>query len=145
MRVLKFPKSQLGPILDVTVSPSQAGIEQLNKSGIGTPPPVRVKMLVDTGADTCAIEEELATSFQLPYVSAAFAMSFGKSVPIRRYELSLTLTGTNGVSWVAPAVVVVARSAPFAGRPFRGLIGRDVLDQAIFTCNGPAHQCELTF
>ena len=145
MPVLKFRKSQLGPIVDVTARPSKQGSEQLALRGIKESSPVRLKMLVDTGADTCAVEEELAASFQLPYVSAAFAMSFGKSLPIRRYELSLTLIDTQGVSWEAPSVIVIARPIPFEGRPYRGLIGRDILDQALFVCDGPAHSCELTF
>lgn len=145
MPTLTFTKSQLGPIVDVTVKPSPAGFAQLKKAGFGIPQPINLKMLVDTGSDTCALEEEIATSFHLPYVSAAFAMSFGKSTPIRRYEFSLTLTGANGESWESPPLIVAARTSPFTDWPYRGLIGRDVLDQCVFTCDGPRSLCRLEF
>lgn len=145
MPILSFPKSQLGAIIDVVARPSAAGLEELRRAGLPAPKPVNLKMLVDSGSDTSAMEEALATSFGLPYVSAAFAMTFNKSRPIRRYELALSLSGTNGVTWDAPPVIVIARPEAFDGTPYQGLVGRDLLDQALFIYNGPGHHCTLAF
>lgn len=145
MLSLVFPKSQLGPIIDTTVAPSPAGANHLKTAGLQLPLPRQLKMLVDSGAETTVIDEDIATSFSLPYVGAAWARTMNGVRPARKYELTLTLFGSNSVSWTSPPVHVMARRDAFVGAPYAGLIGRDVLDLGLFILNGPAHHCTLSF
>jgi len=146
MPVLNFAKSQLGPIVDVMVSPGREATAQIVAGGQSHPVPQTVKMLVDTGAETSALDENIIEQWQISYVRAGWARTMTSTKPVRMYDLALSLKGQQGQpSWDVGSLVVTARREPFEGMPYSGLIGRDLLDRAVFVFNGPGHHCTLAF
>ena len=146
MPILRFPKSTLGPIIEAIVAPTPGWLTELDKAGLQHPSPASLKMLIDTGADESALDEDLLSGMGLAYAGGGWVGTLSGTKPVRKYEVSLTLYGAQKVEhWTRSPLVVVARQQPFQGRPFHGLIGRDILDQAILTCDGPGHRCSLEF
>jgi hypothetical protein len=119
------------------------GAEALRAEAKPVPEPKQFKMLVDTGADTSVLDEDAAVAFGLPYVRGGWARTINGVRPAQRYEFVLTLFGQNGVAWTSGPIRVMARRDAFVGAPYAGLIGRDVLDGALFIYNAPAHHCTL--
>lgn len=146
MPVLTFAKSQLGPILEVTIAPGRDAMYQLDVGSKPRPQPQTVKMLVDTGAQGSALDENLVEPWAIPYVRAGWAKTMAGTTPVRMYELALSLKGQAGQpTWDVDSLVITARREPFQGVPYAGLIGRDLLDRAVMIYNGPGHQCTLAF
>lgn len=144
MLTLRFPRSQLGPIVDVQIEPSTEAAAQISASGRAAPTPLALRMLIDTGAEQTAIDEDKISHWGLFYVSAGFVATMAGSKPVRSYDLQIQLTTPGAVRpWLVGPVIVMARPLAFEGRPYAGVIGREVLDRAVFTYNGPGHHCTL--
>jgi hypothetical protein len=144
--ILTFPKSTLGPVIDIVANPSLKGLEELAKLGRAAPKPTHFKMLIDTGADRSALSEDLVTHMGLAYTGFGWTQTMNATAPVHRYEVILTLFDhQKKESWTSQPIKVNARRRAFDGVPYSGVIGRDILDQALFVCNGPAHQCALAF
>lgn len=143
MLALRFPKSTLGAIVNVTVDPSADAAAAAGPSASGS---IAVKMLLDTGAEQTALDESRIAQWGLFYVSAGFVNTMTGTKPVRLYELQLKLRAPDAPdsddSWTVGPLVVMARPS-FEGRPYAGVIGRDVLDRAVFTYDGPAHRCTI--
>jgi hypothetical protein len=137
---LRFPKSTLGAIVDVTIQPSADAVAA---TGRPAPAPIKVKMLLDTGADQTALDEGQITQWGLIYVSMAFIGTMNGTRPARSYELQLQLSAPGAKeAWAVGPLIVMSRPS-FAGLPYVGLIGRDILDRVVFTYDGPAHRCAI--
>lgn len=144
MLTLRFSKSQLGPIVDVRIEPSADASAQISAAGRTAQVPIAVRMLIDTGAEQTAIDEDKISHWGLFYVSAGFVATMAGSKPVRSYDLQIQLSAPGAASpWLVGPVVVMARPLAFEGRPYAGVIGRDVLDRAVFTYNGPKHYCTI--
>ncbi len=146
MPVLTFSKSQLGPILEVSVWPGAEALKQLKLAGQPVPQPTQLKMLVDSGSEGSVVDESLIRPWNTPYVSLAWAATITGRKPIQQYEVALSIRGQAGqTAWDIPSLLVCSRQSPFTGMPYQGLIGRDILDRAVFVFNGPAHHCTLAY
>jgi len=146
MPVLTFSKSQLGPILEVSVWPGTEAANQLRHAGKDVPQPSQLMMLVDSGSEGSVIDESLIRPWNTPYVSSAWAATIAGRKPVQQYEVALSIRGQPGQpAWNIPSLLVSARQSPFTGMPYLGLIGRDILDRAVFVFNGPAHHCTLAY
>lgn len=146
MPVLTFPKSSLGAIVDATLAPSDGALQLLSQAGRLQPAPTQIKLLIDTGGESTAIDETLIDPWGLPYVSAGFVETMAGSKPVRYYDLSLRFTAADGREvWTFEPIVIMARRSPFQGMPYSGLIGRDILDRVVFTYDGRAHRCSIDF
>lgn len=144
MPVLTFAKSALGAIVDVSLSPST----RLQKVHAGNAwPPVTLHMLIDTGAEATAVDHDLIASWQLQPHSFVLLQSSGGINRTPKLDLALTILSPSGASWhVHDGLLVTAhRTRPYAGLPYGGVLGRDVLDRGRFTYDGRAHRCELEF
>jgi hypothetical protein len=141
---LQFSKSQLGPIVDVSIERVSCASGEASSSPVGDQMPIALKMLIDTGAEQTAIDEAAIDEWGLVYVGMSFVRTMTGTRPVRNYELNLRLTSSNPTgSWHVGSVVVMATRGSFEGVPYRGLIGRDILDRVVFTYNGPAHLCTI--
>jgi len=72
----------------------------------------------------------------------------GGTTNVDVYDLGLTiLDGPGGKAfWQIGQLQVSARvNSPFRGMPFKGVIGRDVLDKAMFFYGGSAGRCRLRY
>ncbi len=143
MLTLQFPKSTLGPIVDVTIEPSS---EAVAATGRPAPAAVKVRMLLDTGAEQTLLDEDQIAGWGLVYVSMAFIAGVTGTKPARKYDLNLRLSapdaGSSKDCWPVGSVTVTSRPS-FDGLPYVGLIGRDILDRAVFTYDGPGHRCTI--
>ena len=142
MAELRFARSALGPIIGATLSPAKVGLEAVTER------PVRhrcdVSLLIDTGAERSVIDETLIDGWGLVYVSASWAATINGTRPIRSFELALSL-GHASAPLRIDSLIVMARRSPFHGVPYRGLLGRDVLDRVLFEYDGPHHRCRLSY
>jgi hypothetical protein len=144
MPVLTLHKPAAGPIIHAVFQPSSADAAVLTQRGFSVPS-VKVDLLVDTGADQTILDEDLIRSWQLHYAVAS-ARSSGRSMPIRLYELQVQLTGKHQVPcWHIDPLEVAARPGKFSSNTYRGLLGRDVLDRALFVYPGMSKECTLAY
>jgi hypothetical protein len=146
MQEFKFPRSTLGPIVNVTISTcepygtaAKAGPSSLFHSH-------SLLMLVDTGSERTVIDETLIDGWGLVYVSAGWAATINGTKPIRSFELAVSLGAPEPAAKLSFArLTVMARRDPFQGAPYRGLLGRDVLNSTVFVCDGPGHACSISY
>jgi hypothetical protein len=146
MPELKFPRSTLGPIVHVTISPSTRSTTPTSQISSASSYSQSVPMLVDTGAERTLIDEALIDVWGLVYVSASWVTTINGTKPVRSFEISLSLGASAPASQLClDPLIVMARRSPFQGMPFRGLLGRDVLSRCVFVYNGPNHECSLSY
>lgn len=141
MPSIAFPKSQLGPIVDVSITPSKGSATEMAAAQRPILGAHSLKMLVDTGSDMTAVEETALDQMGLFYVRAVWVRTMNGTKPGRAYEIDLSIGGSHKIE----ALQVVGRREAFEGTPYSGLLGRDVLDQSRFVYDGPAHKCALEF
>lgn len=144
--ILTFPKSTLGAVIDVVATPTPEGLVELDRLGRTSLRSASFKMLLDTGADRSALLEDVVTSFGLAYTGVSWTQTMNKTAPVYRYAVVLKLYDpARTASWTSSAMQVNARRDAFQGVPYSGVIGRDILDQALLVYNGPGHECALAF
>jgi hypothetical protein len=101
---------------------------------------ITVEFLLDSGASNCLIDEDIVNQLGLVVRSPNLVLSAGTAVPAKggEVDLSLRLFRVDPfIGWVHDTVSVTAVSPDrFRRRGFRGLIGRDILDQGCITFNG---------
>ncbi|HWZ72392.1 MAG TPA: hypothetical protein VN326_13080 [Casimicrobiaceae bacterium] len=102
-------------------------------------------MLLDTGAEQTVLDEALLIGWGLLYTSAGWATTMNATKPVRSYEVILKLGDPEVGCLTFDPLTVMARSDPFVGARYSGLLGRDVLDLCYFVYDGPGHTCILRF
>ena len=121
-----------GPVVQVTISPHSAIIQQLLAQGITTPPTVTGNALIDTGASLTCIDLQAATTLKVPEVgqvqisSASHAATLQPVYPVHFQFVGITITMD------APRVA----GAPLAAQGLVALLGRDALRTCVFIYNG---------
>lgn len=128
-----------GPTVSVLVTVTQALEQSLVATGHPVPDPVPVTALVDTGASSTAIQAGIAQQLGLQPVSVVpISTPSSANVPMPMYAVRLILP--QSVIWETTAI-----EAPLEGQGIQGLIGRDVLSQAVLIYLGYANQFTLAF
>ena len=107
--------SYYGPIVDVLLDAPPAARQAMTAAGKDAAGPVGLKALVDTGASCCGLREGVAAQLGLEPV--------GKKDVLRGGSLRCSNRDED----------------------YQMLIGRDVLDQAIFVYHGPRKTFTLSF
>lgn len=147
MRGLTLKILSSGALIDVSVGLVDARRRVLQREGRECPPPVQVKLLIDTGASTSLIDEGVMRTLQLTPTSAtSYHSSSTGGVPqdCDMYDVQLFLGGmaTSNNLQIDP-IPVMANS--FINQPFDGLLGRDVLNRIRLSWNGPARSLHLEY
>jgi hypothetical protein len=127
-----------GLFVDVSVGVSDGRLKQLWKQSLAPPPPVFATFLVDTGADTTLVEEQIMRTLNLSVINQhRVVTSESKGIPqlCDVYDISLEVINRGGQSWRISSVQALAR--PLLDEAVHGVIGRDLLDRAVLTYNGP--------
>jgi len=128
-----------GPILQVFVGPSREVISTLGSAGVA--PAVSVSALIDTGAESTVLTPETTSRLALRSVGAVSIHTPTTQQPVmcRQFHVNVYFTHEFAVE------NILAIEAPFGGRPFQCLIGRDILSRATLVYDGRAQHFSLTF
>ena len=140
---LTFPRSALGAVVQFAIAPRHA------QPGIPAPKvgPTQVRLLVDTGADRTTLHESLLQPWAISPTSFGWRMTADALRPARLYEIDLQVLGPSAlpVLRLDRLLVSTTDSGAFDDTPYKGLLGRDVLDQGLFIYNGANSHCTLAF
>ena len=127
-----------GPIYPVVITPSFVTIEtlRLERKDISH---IKVQALFDTGAQTTAISEKVASFLKLIPRGSAKVYTSQSSKIVNKYDIALEFDSDMYINTLR-----VFR-ADLQDHSIDCLIGRDVLQFGIFTYDGPKKSFKLTF
>jgi predicted aspartyl protease len=130
---------QFGPVVQVQLAPGKAVEDVVVRAG-GTPPaPVAAVAMIDTGATGTVINPAIVQQLGLqPVGSCTINTPSQANVPCFEYLIRLVMP--NSVT-----VETVAIGAPLHGQHIQCLIGRDVLQHAVFIYTGYNNTFTLAF
>lgn len=127
-----------GPLVTVVLGVVSDAEAALRDRGEPVPQPLQATMLLDTGASRTVIAAGLAQRLGLRPVGVhrVSTPSTTTPLPMPVYRAKLTLSS-------GPAFETTVIEAPLGGQAIQGLIGRDVLAQAVLIYIGYANQFTL--
>ncbi len=128
-----------GPICRIILKPSEPTALKL-KAEKKKIPSVKVLALIDTGANTTAISQNIAQQLKLVPRGSAKVYTSHRSSEIRN-EFDVSLSFRRDIRW--PVLRVL--EANFRDHAIDCLIGRDVLQHGVLIYNGPENWVTLTF
>jgi hypothetical protein len=111
----------------------------LNKNSQRATPFARVKLLIDTGSDISGIDSRIINGLRLNrYQGNSEVNGVGGIHLVNRYRcvLFLNIFGLKGL----PIDVIEGN---YAGSPYDGIIGREVLQYCPFKYHGPSNTFEI--
>jgi predicted aspartyl protease len=127
-----------GPIYPVLITPSFPAIEalRLEKRDV---PHIKVQALFDTGAQTTAISDKVASFLKLTPRGTARVHTSQSSKVVNKYDIALDFDSNIYLN------TLLVFGADLQDHSIDCLIGRDVLQFGIFTYDGPAKSFKLSF
>lgn len=121
-----------GPVVQVSITVSQAIASQLLQAGRTVPTPLSGLALIDTGASNTCIDEVIAQQLQLPVVNQVqMASASHSSTNANVYPARIEIVGVN--INIDPAECI---GAALGTQGLIALIGRDVLQHCTLFYNG---------
>lgn len=138
-----FPITADGPFLTLQIGVSQPRRAAIVKLQRPVPPPVRARMLVDTGASSTNVDARVIGLLGLSPTGAVPVLTPSTgSTPqtFLTYDVEIRL---DGAIHHLPSISVI--ESDFAAQGFDGLIGRDVLQFAHMTYMGPENAVYISF
>lgn len=146
MPIAQLPLQRNGLLVDVELGPSAPYRAALWKRSQPVPPPVRATFLVDTGCDSTTVSEQLMRTLNLPAASTTRVITGttgpqGHAADVFAVEFTLLPHMAQPRRWSACEVVAL----PLLSQATDGLLGRDLLNQLVFTYDGPRQVVTLTY
>jgi len=136
---VEFEVRANGLLVEASIGLSAARLEQYYKLGREVPPAVNVTLMVDTGADTTMLGEQIFRTLDLQPTGQARIHTSTSGVqgePCDTYDVSLAIKNrANEAIWTVQPIEVLAR--PLIGQSIDGMIGRDLLNQCVLEYDGP--------
>jgi hypothetical protein len=129
----------LGPIVEVQVTVGTAVEQALRAAGQLIPSPVKVLAQIDTGATGSVLQAGLPAQLNLTPVGMT-AVNTPSSTNVQCPEYLVRFVFPNNVLFETTNL-----EAPLAGQSIQGLIGRDVLAQAVLVYIGYNNQVTIRF
>lgn len=129
------PSSASSPVEPSAASISDETIDTKVITAVETPQPppfLRVHALVDTGASTSCIDEDLAQQLQLPAINQVKVGGAGGSHTLTQYLCRLTIPQ---LGFTRTEAFIGARLMA-GGQAHKALIGRDFLSQMVVIYDG---------
>jgi hypothetical protein len=130
--------SPRGLFVDVEVGVSIGRRAQLWKKSRDVPPAVFATFIIDTGADTSMVDDQIMRTLGLSAVNqrkVVTSQSKGIAELCEVYDIGLEVLNRGFASWCIPTLPVLAR--PLMDHSLSGMLGRDVLDTVVLTYDGP--------
>jgi hypothetical protein len=121
-------------------------MKALQQSGQPIPPPLRIRGLLDAGADATALSAACAVSLGLTPVARVSTQTAAGSIMVNQHEISFSILGptpTGAVVSVRPNLRVTEWLHPEHG--LDALVGMDVLLEGLLILDGPGQQFTLAF
>ena len=146
MPFVTLPLTAAGPVVDILVGVSDPRQAALTKGGQRLPKPGAVRALIDTGASCTVVDTSIIRALSLPRrgtMQIHTPSTDGTAHTTNQYDVSLIFELPNRLVWKLAALPVI--EANFSAQGIHALIGRDVLQHALFTYNGPAEIFLLGF
>ena len=123
---------QRGPIVQVTIGVEQNIAQQLLSQGIPLPQPVPGVALIDTGATSTCIDEEVAKQLNLPVIDVVSIASASHAYAKQNVYPSLIEVVGIAIKFNALRAIGV----PLVNQGIHVLIGRDLLQHCTLFYNG---------
>lgn len=148
MPVVRGVITSAGALVTIQIGVDQAQRQQILRSGRVIPQPVKLKALIDIGADCCCVDPAAIASLGLLLRGPQFAnvpASGGLALAIER-EAALRIVHPSGDparDFVEPLVPLV--ELPLGLRGYKALLGRDLLARCRFRYDGPAGTFALAY
>ena len=125
--------------MQVTISVAESVVAQLAEKGLEIPAPVSGLALIDTGASTTCIDNDVAQQIGAPVVDVVkMASASHAETEANMYPIRLEVVGLLGTV-SAPR----AMGAALQCQGLIALIGRDVLRRCTLHYNGPSGEFTL--
>ncbi len=144
MTTLTGRVSEVGPIVDLEVSPTPQERASLIRSGLPITAPVTVPAPIDTGASESAVDDNVVDGLRLEYwgpVPVVTSTTDPSGEDRDEYGALFVL----GSKPHPLTLVVGVIAADFSMRGYLALVGRDVLRYCVLTYDGPRGQFTLSF
>lgn len=123
---------QRGPIVQVTIGMEQNIAQQLVSQGTQLPQPVSGVALIDTGATSTCIDDDIAKQLNLPVIDVVSIASASHANSMQNvYPALIEVLGIN-IKFNALRAIGV----PLANQGIQVLIGRDLLQVCTLFYNG---------
>jgi len=145
MRIIRGRIGPQGPFIDATAMASPQHVTGLKAANRAAPAPVTVRALVDTGASCCALDNEIIARLGLILTGRTkiHTSTTGPGYEERdQYAASLFLGTAPGLTASFTVSVV---GADLASEGFLAIVGWDILNQCILSCNGPRKLFRLRY
>lgn len=116
----------------------------MDAKGVVIPPPLRIPVIIDTGAETSLISEQHMRTLGISpkgRKEILTATSDVGSTECNTYDIEFKVDSYGIEPFVVPALEVIAR--PFFNHSIEGMIGRDLLSHLTLTIEGPARRYKL--
>jgi hypothetical protein len=136
-----------GPVLNAVVAVSTEPSAALTAAGQSAPKPVPIRALIDTGASSTCVDPSVLTALSLTPTGIVLVNTPSTGETPHQAEQF-------DVAWIIPAPVgpaLIFRNIPvvaselLASQGFHALMGRDILDQCLFSYNGSTKQFTLAY
>ncbi|MBI3810883.1 MAG: retropepsin-like domain-containing protein [Nitrospirae bacterium] len=131
----------MGPVIETDVGISEKHAELLRQEGLPIPPPVRCRLLIDTGASRSMVKHEIAERAGLKLINSSYPIHgvgvdttgkvyMGRISFICKSKVDPRVTHT---AWID---TLIMSGSLHDSRIIDGLIGREVLSRFDFRYNG---------
>lgn len=133
------------PVIEMVVAVTRKRAGWLESRGRPVPRPEVVPALLDTGASTSLISQDIADQLKLHRGSKQVVSGIGGTVSVAGYlaMVQLLFPGIPPVSLKDSAEVIVVPNLNHLGA--RMILGRDVLSVCVLVYNGPHSTCTFAF
>jgi len=128
-----------GPVLEVRIEPVLAVQEILRANGQEVPS-VSLRGLIDTGASGSLLESTVFDTLGIEPYAFVDLYTASTTAPLRRGKYRVRVVLTETIAFEVDAV-----SGTLTGQNIQCLIGRDILEELVFTYNGPKNQFTVTY
>jgi len=148
MPVLIAPLTAEGALVDVRIGWSDAAAKALRTALRPVPPPVDVRALIDSGAESSCVDPAVTQALGLPVGGFVMANvpAHGGLTFATQHDASLTILHPSGDARLNLALgnlLMVELAIGVLG--YQALLGRDVLAGCRFLFDGPAGRFELSY
>ena len=127
-----------GPLLGIRIEPILNVQEQLRAAGQKIPS-ANITGMIDTGASGTLIEGEYFQAIGVESYDLVRLHTASTTVPLTRGRYRVRVVFSDAIAFEVDAV-----DGSLTGQNIESLIGRDILEQIVFTYDGPNNRFKVT-